>query len=212
MVAERHRETREGVCLRTESGLRCRFLSGKANLWRLENNLVMAVGGCWEWVSGGEGLRGDWLVGEGGGRVLTVSLWWKHAWHSIPFQLMWSGLQDVNPPLAFWCLVSTVAQYRVLATLPALPWFGAKPFQVYGRNQSFQPWEGRLQYTTFFSIMSTLADCNTVRQYDRPAVQSSEAVMVIWKFDHHMPDTLYLREFWRVNHISWTICPIWITQ
>lgn len=59
----------------TESGLCCRFLSGKANLWRLENNLVMAVGGCWEWVSGGEVLRGDWLVGGGGGRVLTVSLW-----------------------------------------------------------------------------------------------------------------------------------------
>lgn len=104
--------------LRTDSGLRCRFLSGKANLGRLENNLVMAVGGCWEWEAcgwcGGEGLRGDWLVGGGGGRVLTVSLWWKHAWHFIPFQLMWSVLQDVNPLPAFWYLVSTVAQYPVL--------------------------------------------------------------------------------------------------
>lgn len=44
---------RLSVCLRTESGLRCRFLSGKANLGRLENNLVMAVGGCWEWEACG---------------------------------------------------------------------------------------------------------------------------------------------------------------
>lgn len=29
------------------------------------------------------------------------------------------------------------------------------------------------------SIMSTLAECNTVRQYDRPAVQTSETVIVI---------------------------------
>lgn len=83
---------------------------------------------------------------------------------------------------------------------------------VYGRNHSCQPWEGRSQYTLFSGIMSTLAECNTVRQYDRPAVQSSEAVMVIWKFDHHMPNTLCLGEFWRVSHISWTICLIWITQ
>lgn len=58
VAAERRWERREAACLCTESGLRCRFLSGEANLWRLENNLVTAVGGCW---------GGGWL--GGGGRV-----------------------------------------------------------------------------------------------------------------------------------------------
>ncbi len=51
---------REAACLCTESGLRCRFLSGEANLGRLGNNLVTAVevagGGGWMTV-GGVGFR-----------------------------------------------------------------------------------------------------------------------------------------------------------
>lgn len=86
VAAERRWERREAACLCTESGLRCRFLSGEANLWRLENNLVTAVGGCW---GGGVG---------GGGRVSGVSRRWEHAWHFIPFQLMRHGLRAVNPP------------------------------------------------------------------------------------------------------------------
>lgn len=194
MVADRHREKRQRVCLRTESGLRCRFLSGKANLWRLENNLVMAVGGCWEWVSGGEGLRGDGVVGGGAGRVLTVSLWWKHAWHFIPFQLMWSGLQDVNPLPAFWCLVSTVAQSKFLQRFLLHRRPELNHSRSDGRNQS-------CSWGRYFPA-STSPECNTVRQCDRPAARSAEPhgdlkispsrarYIISWKSKPHFLDHL----------------------
>lgn len=64
--------------------------------WQQGNNLVTVVGGWWarEACGGREALKGV--------RRLTVSLPRKHAWHFIPFQLMWSRVQDVNPPPAFW--------------------------------------------------------------------------------------------------------------
>lgn len=71
----------------TESGLRCRFLSGEANLGRLGNNLVTAVGGCW----------GGGVVGQGFDRFAAVRT--RLTLHSFPVNA--AGLQEFNP-LSAW--------------------------------------------------------------------------------------------------------------
>lgn len=80
MVAERQQETREAECARAliqdcaADFCLARKISGG---WKIIWSWLWEVVGSRRHVGdvGEEGLRGDWLVGGGGGRVLTVSLW-----------------------------------------------------------------------------------------------------------------------------------------
>ena len=113
-VAEQRWEAREDECASA-------LIQDRAADFRLARRILggWKIIWSWLWEVVGSGRRvGERVCGLTGwweGRVLTVSLWWKHAWHFIPFQLMWCGLQDVNPLTASWCSVSTVAQHAVLA-------------------------------------------------------------------------------------------------
>lgn len=90
--------------------------------WRGEK--VWGVTAWWEkWEE--EGVEGEEEEEEG----QSVSLWWKHAWHFIPFQLMRSGPQDVNPLPAFWCLRLRSCTISPVLTNTSCAAFLDKPYQ-----------------------------------------------------------------------------------